>query len=249
MTGYDDLEEGIRRREFFLEYLPIVDIETGHCVGAEALIRWRRSSGIAYPLEFIDRVENTPLSGPLAYYVLEEIGGQLLDWLKENDAFISFNVSPEIIGRGGLAYVAQKIGLMDLRDKIVVEVVERGVPDRLGIETLNRAAGMGIRIALDDVGIAGANPVVLARCPVDMIKFDRRLTSQIRNGEPLPSGLVAISALLKTGTITAVAEGVESAEQVEVLRAAGIRLVQGYYFSPPISASEFKIFFNQRYVS
>jgi EAL domain-containing protein (putative c-di-GMP-specific phosphodiesterase class I) len=245
MTGYLDVEEALRKREFFLEYLPFVDMDSGLCIGAEALVRWRRPPIVVPPLEFIPMVDNTYLSGPLAYFVMEEISRELLDWLRENDAFISFNVAPEIIGRGGLAYVAGITGLADLRGKIVIEITERGVPDRIGIEALNRAVQLGFRFALDDVGVAGANPIVLARCQVEMVKFDRDLISQVRLGEPLPSGLDAISDLLKTGKMTAVAEGVESAEQVEALKSAGFRIAQGYYFSRPISAEELKIYFER----
>ena len=243
MSGYSDIEEGLRRRELFLEYLPFVELATGCCVGAEALIRWRRPACIVQPLEFLDRIEDTYVTGALAYYVLEELAHDLLAWLNETDAFLSFNVPPEIVGRGGLHYVLTQTGLWDVRHKLIAEIVERGVLDRLGIDTLNRVSEAGLRLALDDVGIAGANPVVLARCHVDMVKLDRRLVAQVHQGQPLPCGLAAIATLLQTGGITTVAEGVESAEQVDMLLATGVRLAQGFYFSPPLSAAAFKAFF------
>jgi EAL domain-containing protein (putative c-di-GMP-specific phosphodiesterase class I) len=246
MSDYLEIEEGLKKREFFLEYLPMVELDSGRCVGAEALSRWRKPWGIEQPADFLPSIENTPLSGFLACYVLEEIATDFLAWLKVHDAFISFNIPAEIIGRGGLYYVAERVGLIEIKHKIVLEVVERGVPDRTAVEALNRAAAAGIRIALDDVATGGANAIVLSRCNVEMIKLDRQLVSQVRPGEPLPGELAAIVPLLKTGGVNVVAEGVESADQAEALRSAGFRLAQGFHFSRPLSADAFKAFFAQR---
>ncbi len=156
---------GLRNGEFFLEYMPIVELDTGRCVGAEALSRWRKPSGIIYPTEFLPAIEATYLYGYFTHWVLETVANDFLGWLKEYDAFISLNVPPEIIGRGGLLYLAERVGLLEVKHQLVIEITERGVPDRLGVETLNHAADMGIRFALDDVG-DGANVIVLSRCNV-----------------------------------------------------------------------------------
>lgn len=249
MYEYEAIEEGLQNGEFFLEYLPTVELGTGRCVGAEALCRWRRPSGVVQPADFLPFIENTPLSGILTYWVLEQIAEDFRDWLKLNDAFISFNVSPEVLGRGGLYYVAQKTGLFEIRHKLVMEIVERGVPDRLGVEALNRSAERGVRLALDDVGADAANAIVLSRCNVEMIKLDRQLISEVRPGEPLPDGIMAMDPFLRTNRFTVVAEGVESVQQVEVLKSMSIRLAQGFYFSRPISANAFKAFFTEEYSS
>jgi EAL domain-containing protein (putative c-di-GMP-specific phosphodiesterase class I) len=220
MSDNLEIEEGLKNGEFFLEYLPTVELDNGRCVGAEALSRWRRPWGIAQPDEFLPIIESTPsLSGYLTYWVLEEIARDFLDWLKIYDAYISFNVPPEIIGRGGLYYVAERTGLIEVKHRLVVEITERGVPDSIGVEALNRSAELGIRLALDDVGTGSANVIVLSRCKVEMIKIDRTLVSQVRFGEPLPSELEAIVSLIKTNKLEVVAEGVESADQPRRSRA------------------------------
>ena len=99
MSDFLAVEEGLKNGEFFLEYLPTVELDRGRCVGAEALSRWRRPWGVAQPADFLPIIENTPLSGFLTCWVLEEIARDFLDWLKVHDAFISFNVPTEIIGR------------------------------------------------------------------------------------------------------------------------------------------------------
>ncbi|MGF1639903.1 MAG: EAL domain-containing protein [Rhodospirillales bacterium] len=243
MSDFHAVEDGLRNGEFFVEYLPTVELDGGRCVGGEALSRWRRPSGVVPPCEFMPLIENTALSGFLTCCVLEQIAHDFLDWLKVNDAFIGINVPPETLGRGGLDFVAQRSGLVEVKNKLVAEITERGVPDQIGIEALNRWADRGVRIALDDVGTGGANLVVLARCNVEMIKLDRGLVTQVRRGQPLPGNLDVLTPLLKTGKLLVVAEGVETAEQADTLKDAGVRLAQGYHFSEPLSADAFKAYF------
>jgi EAL domain-containing protein (putative c-di-GMP-specific phosphodiesterase class I) len=232
----------LEERGIFLEYLPIVELDNSRCVGAEALTRWRRPWGTAQPAEFVRLIEETPFSGYLTYWVLEQIAADFLSWLKSHDAYISFNVPPEIIGRGALWYLAERAGLIEIKHRLVIEITERGVPDRIGVEALNFAVDLGVRLALDDVGSA-ANVIVLSRCNVEMVKIDRALVAQVRSGEPLPAGLETIASLARTNKLGVVAERVESADQAEVLKQAGIPLAQGYYFSQLLSADSFKTYF------
>jgi EAL domain-containing protein (putative c-di-GMP-specific phosphodiesterase class I) len=132
-----------------------VDLESGRWVGAEALSRWRRPWGVAPPAEFLPLVENTDLAGLLTHWALERIAEDLPDRIKVHDAFISFNVPPEIIGRGGPCFVAAKWGLLDVRDKLVMEITERDLSDQIAVDSLSRAAEQGVRLALDDVGTGG----------------------------------------------------------------------------------------------
>src|SRR5580765_7351332 len=146
MIDFDAIRSGLDGGEFFLEYLPTISLDDSHCVGAEALIRWRRPSGIAPPHDFIPVAENTPLSGLITYWVVETVGEELGEWLRaHDDVHVSINVPPEVLGRGGLEYAATKAGLNDLITKIVWEVTERGIPDKLGVEALERAALNGVR--------------------------------------------------------------------------------------------------------
>jgi EAL domain-containing protein (putative c-di-GMP-specific phosphodiesterase class I) len=245
MIRFDAIRDGLAQGEFFLEYLPIVSLADGRCAGAEALTRWRRPSGVVPPGEFIHLIEGTHLSGMLTYWVFETVAKELGDWLRvHKEAYISVNVPPEILGRGGLEYAAKKTGLSDLRNQILLEVTERGIPDKLGVAALEAASLSGVRIALDDVTLTGTHLAVLSRCTLDMIKTDRSLTNQITPECPCPAWLSGLSALLQTTRVEVIAEGVETAAQAEALRAAGIPMAQGYYFSRPISADKLKAYYS-----
>lgn len=244
MIDTDAIRDGLAHGEFFLNYLPTVSLADGRCVGAEALARWRRPSGIVQPDEFIHIIEETHLSGLLTYWVMDNVAKDLCDWLRAHkEAHISINVPPEILGRGGLEYVATKTGLSDIRNQIILEVTERGVPDKQGVSTLEAASRTGVRIALDDVTLTGTHLAILARCTLDAIKTDRSLVNQITPECPCPTWLSGLSALLRSTRVAVIAEGVETEAQAEALRAAGVPMAQGYYFSPPISAEELKAFY------
>ena len=246
MITSDAIRDGLVQGEFFLEYLPIVSLADGRCVGAEALARWRRSSGVVQPNEFISLIEGTHLSGMLSYWVIETVSKELGDWLRVHKEFdIGVNVPPEILGRGGLEYAATKAGLSDLRNQLILEVTERGIPDNLGLAALEAASKSGVRIALDDVTLSAANLVILSRCTLHLIKTDRSLVEQITPECPCPAWLSGLSALLQSTRVSIIAEGVETETQVKALRAAGVSSAQGYYFSPPVSAEQLKAYYSQ----
>jgi EAL domain-containing protein (putative c-di-GMP-specific phosphodiesterase class I) len=239
----DAVRAGLDAGEFYLQYMPTMSLADGRCVGAEALTRWRRPSGVVQPAEFIGVIEGTHLSGALTYWVLETVAKELGAWLRDHkDAHIGVNVPPELLGRGGLEYVATKTGLSELRDQIIIEVTERGVPDSLGVATLEAASKAGVRVALDDVTLTGTNLALLSRCAFDLIKTDKSLVDQITPECPQPPWLVGLSALLHATPLTVICEGVETAAQAAILYDAGIPMAQGYYFSRPIGADALKAF-------
>ena len=208
------------------------------------MIRWRRGSEVVAPLDFIPLVENTPLSGLITYWVIDTVAQELGNWLRANEGVhISINVPPEIIGRGGLEYAATKSGLMDVAHKFVMEITERGVPDKLGVDALNSAPRYGLRIALDDTGVSDGTLIILSRVRVDIIKIDKSLVSQIHGKEGSPRWMQMLPALMQATDLEVIAEGVEFASQVEMIKKAGIKMAQGWYFSPPLSARAFEAFY------
>jgi EAL domain-containing protein (putative c-di-GMP-specific phosphodiesterase class I) len=247
MIHLDAIEQGLKGGEFFLEYIPTIAFDDGRCVGAEALVRWRRPSGVVPPQEFIPLTENTYLSGLITYWVIETAAAELGSWLRSHDDIhLGINVPPDILGRGALDHVVSKAGLQSVAWKLVFEVTERGVPDLQGVHALEVAARRGVRIALDDVNVGSGTLVVLSRCNVEIIKLDRGVVAQIVRDDNPPPWVAALTALLRTTALEVIAEGVESAEQLRVLRAAGVKFGQGYYFSRPLPAAEFLAFFQSR---
>ena len=246
MIDLDMIRAGLDKDEFFLEYLPILSIEPERCVGAEALLRWQRPAGVTFPDDFVPLAENTPLSGLLTYWVIDRVAIEMGDWLRHQDGVeMHINVPPEILGRGGLEYAAQKSGLHDVRHKIVLEITERGVPDQLGLHAIDLSTRQGVRIALDDVRIDPANVMVLSRCNAQIIKIDKSVLLDNGVSGTMPRWAEALSVLLKTTDLEVIAEGVETAEQLAMLRAAGVRRVQGHYFSAPLRADAFLNYYRQ----
>jgi sensor c-di-GMP phosphodiesterase-like protein len=240
----DSMRAGLANGEFFLEYLPVIALNDGRCVGAETLIRWRRASGVIGPDEFIPVIENTPLSGVLTYWVVDTMASELADWLRANpESYISINVPPEILGRGGIEHAAGKAGLLDLASQLVFEVTERGVPDALGVAAINGAIEHGIRVALDDVTLSGpANLAVLARCNFHIVKLDRSLIWEIQPDCPHPPWLEEVGALLQISQMTVIAEGIETPQQRAALESSNVQFGQGFHFSRPLAAEAFMEF-------
>jgi EAL domain-containing protein (putative c-di-GMP-specific phosphodiesterase class I) len=187
-------------------------------------------------------MENTPLSGMLTYWVVETVAQELGAWMRNHEGIrISINVPPEVLGRGGLRYAAEKSHMYDLAGKIMLEVTERGLPDSLGITAIAMAKKAGILIALDDVDMNEAHLVVLSRIHTNIIKLDKSFADQMlqQNSQPLE----ALAALVHSGDCTVIVEGIESALQAGIARDTGIQMAQGFYFSPPLRAAEFIDFF------
>jgi sensor c-di-GMP phosphodiesterase-like protein len=237
----EKVREALARGELFLEYLPLMAVPERRCVGAEALVRWRRAGVVLAPDLFLPAIEETPVSGLLTYWVIETVAAELGDWLRAHeDVQIGINVPPEILGRGALEYAGTRAGLMDQAHKIVLEITERGFPDRQGALAIANGARSGARLALDDVTFSGRNLVVLSRCGFDILKLDRSLVAQIGGpGQEKPPWLDHLAALRRGAELEIVAEGVETREQLDTLVAAGICRAQGFYFSRPLSAADF----------
>lgn len=240
-TELNALYDGLKAGEFFVEYLPIVSLDSLHCQGAEALVRWRRAGGeVVLPDDFIPLIENTPLSGLLTYWLIDTVAVEIGGWLRAHpEAFLSINVPPEILGRGGLEYASVKSGLSELRSQIIIEVTERGIPDHLGLQALRSMSASGVRLALDDVLMTGTNLALISRCDFHIIKLDRLLIGQVTPEQPQPDWLKGLSGLLQSIDLAVIAEGIETAAQHRTLHAAGVQFGQGYYFSRPLAASEF----------
>ena len=170
LETYQALQAG----DFELHYLPTVRLVDRRCVGAEALIRWKRDGAWVPPMEFIPNTERTPLAGLITYWVIDTVGVELKHWLSVHPgAHVSINIPPDVLGRGGIEYAMNKAGLHDVRQQIVFEVTERGVPDAQGLLALDHMAKGGMRIALDDVHLSGTNLALLSRCHFELLKIDQ----------------------------------------------------------------------------
>jgi EAL domain-containing protein (putative c-di-GMP-specific phosphodiesterase class I) len=144
-----------------------------------------------------------------------------------------------------MEYAARKSGLADLLPQLILEITERGVPDRLGVESLNQ--GLRVKVALDDVTlVGGANLAVLTRCNFHSIKLDKSLIDQIAPDRPAPEWLEWVGDMPASSQLLVVAEGVETEHQLTTLRDAKIQAAQGFYFARPMSAAALVAFHRER---
>ncbi|HKQ30807.1 MAG TPA: EAL domain-containing protein [Burkholderiales bacterium] len=245
MHDQEAIRSGLSNQEFFLEYLPTVSLKDGRCVGCEALIRWRHNGRVIPPLEFIPIIENTALSGPITYWVIDNVAQQLGSWLREHrDVHISVNIPPGILGHTGLSAAIANSNLIDTIDQLIVEITERGMPDKVDVIPSNRGTKRRARVALDDAIMTETSLVTLSQSRVDIVKIDKPFIDRILRDD-CPTGQIAtLEKLLRGKKHVTIAEGVETAAQAEHLKRLGVDMAQGWYFSSPLSAQDFKKYFD-----
>ncbi|WP_328470344.1 putative bifunctional diguanylate cyclase/phosphodiesterase [Actinoplanes sp. NBC_00393] len=242
-----ELQNGIIRGELRLLYQPVFDLVTGRLHGAEALVRWQHPSrGFVSPGEFIPVAERSGLIVPLGAWVLREACTQLSRWRQAHPNAIeavNVNVAVRQLREAGfvdeVAAVLSDTGLMP--NNLILEVTESSVVDGWQVrETLQALHEMGVRLALDDFGTGQSSLSLLRAFPVDVLKLDKSFVDGIADGED--RGRVAVAAavaqLAEHLQLKAVAEGIESEEQVDRLRQMGYRYGQGFFMAKPLPADE-----------
>lgn len=240
-----DLHHALERDELELEYQPQIDIATRRMIGIEALLRWQHPErGRIPPDRFIPLAEDNGLIVPIGDWVLEQACAQAVRWQRAgaSELRISVNVSPvqfhnrdlvravrRVLERSGLA--AHHLEL-EITERVLMEHTEAN------LETLRGLKALGVRISIDDFGIGHSSLGYLRRFPFDELKLDRSFIGVLENDA---SAMAIVRATLNLGRnlgLDAVAEGVETAEQLALLDAEGCRLAQGYFFSPPVHPRE-----------
>ena len=246
-----ELGAALERKELLLQYQPVVDLQTGHLLGAEALIRWHHPRlGMLPPLEFIAIAEETGLIGPITRWVLQQACADVADarrTLRLGDGLrVSVNLSGECLQHDQTIRDVEHALVASGLDagSLVLEVTEslllqstREIGDRVAV--LKR---LGVRIALDDFGTGYSSLAYLHRFPVDILKMDRSFVQQMGGSgdqQGKASALArAIISLAEALGLDAVAEGVETAAQREALLALGCRTGQGYLFGRPMALTD-----------
>ena len=243
-----ELHNAIIRHELFLIYQPVFDIVTGRIAGAEALVRWQHPTrGTVSPSDFIPVAERSGLIVPLGSWVLREACAQLAAWHAEyGDAAIqavNVNVAARQLRESTfvdeVAAVLSDTGLRPAN--LVLEVTESSVLDGRQVrDTLEALHELGVRLALDDFGTGESSLSLLRAFPVDVLKLDKSFVDGICDGED--RGRLAVAAavaqLAEYLQLKAVAEGIETEEQMTRLREMGYRLGQGFHLARPLPPAE-----------
>ncbi|PYT80696.1 MAG: diguanylate cyclase [Acidobacteria bacterium] len=239
-----DLRGALERGEFRNFYQPIVSLDTGRIVGFEALLRWQHPTrDLVGPEEFIHVAEETGLIRELGWWNLQEACRQVAEWRtdpKGRDLIISVNLSAKQFLQANLVEDIRKLlhKLSLAPDALKLEITESAVmtDPSAAVEMLQQIKSIGIRLAIDDFGTGYSSLSYLHRFPLDTLKIDRSFIRDIRSdGEGLEIAKT-ILPLANNLRLDVVAEGVETAEQVALLRQLHCNYAQGYYFSKPLSA-------------
>jgi diguanylate cyclase len=234
------LRRAIDRGELAVRFLPEIDLQTGAVCGAEALVRWDDPDrGLVSPIDFIATAEETGLILPIGAWVLEEACRYARRW---PGIVTAVNLSPRQSAHPDLIDVVagalERTGVDPA--SILLEVVESSVTDDLerSAGVLRRLEALGVRIALDDFGTGPSSLRALQRLPVSDVKVDRSLVDRLPEDAQAVALMGAIVSLAHALGLRTAAEGVETAEQAETLRALGCDMAQGFYFHRPLAAEE-----------
>ncbi|MEV6923042.1 bifunctional diguanylate cyclase/phosphodiesterase [Dactylosporangium sp. NPDC051485] len=234
------LRHAVERGELAVHYQPVVELPSGRIVAVEALLRWTPAGGPVPPDEFIPVAEETGLILPIGAWVLERACRDARAWYERHGTSVTVNVSVRQLAEPGFAdevlAVLARTGLP--ADALVLEITESvfaGDADALPV-ALDRLRGHGIRIAIDDFGTGYSSLSYLHQLPVDLLKIDRSFVPAEPDGDH--SFTRAVLQLGSSRSLPAIAEGIETAEQAELLHALGCRLAQGYHFAKPGPAAQ-----------
>jgi diguanylate cyclase (GGDEF)-like protein/PAS domain S-box-containing protein len=239
-----DMRRGIEQDEFRVYYQPKVDLHTGNIVSLEALVRWQHPKrGFVSPGKFIPFAEETGLIEPLGKIVLETACRDAVRWQTEAEPLVvAVNLSaiqfrnPNLVQE--VADILSKTGLPP--EALELEITESAVLGDVNatIETLSELKSLGIRLAIDDFGTGYSNLGHLRRFPVDVLKIDQSFVRGMSGNHDDTPIVEAVVSLAKALNLHVVAEGVETAQQMEQLKEMGCDLGQGFYFAKPLSNAD-----------
>lgn len=246
LTLEADLERAFKRNEFELYYQPVAHLESGTIVGAEALIRWHHpTQGLLAPRDFLGVAEESGLILRLDREVLRMACGQAREWQQAGlpRIRIATNLSARHFRGDGVSdWVASMVRESDLDPHdLQLEISESTVITELSsaASSIDELRALGVSIAVDDFGTGYSALSYLRRLPADVLKIDQSFVAGIDSEASDRAIVSAIIALAASLGLDVIAEGVETAEQLEVLAGLGCGEYQGNYFAPALPAAEF----------
>ncbi|SDX94755.1 sensor domain-containing protein [Salimicrobium album] len=246
------LYKALANREFFLVYQPQFEKDSSHLIGIEALLRWRNKDlGLVSPSEFITIAEETGLIVPIGEWAIREACQQAKAWQNEGHppVKISVNLSMRQFYHNDLVeMVAQILRETGLPAKYLeLEITESmAIHAEEATDILNRLSGLGVKISIDDFGTGYSSLSYLKRFPIHQLKIDKSFIKDIGIDRENNDIITTIISLADSLNLEVIAEGVETASQLDFLRRSGCDKYQGYYFAKPMKPEQIASHFNPK---
>ncbi|MBD8721975.1 EAL domain-containing protein [Oxalobacteraceae sp. CFBP 13708] len=247
--------EALEGDQFVLHYQPRVDARSGELLSMEALVRWHHPTlGIVAPGDFIPLAESTGLIVRIGEVVIDKACAQLAAWREAGVALVpvSINVSPKQFLRGGVqrqlrAAMVRHCVPASLIEVEITESAMMGDQDDILAE-LAALRALGVKLHVDDFGTGYSSLSQLQRLKMDVLKVDRAFTNELARSKEGKVFFQAIVSMAHALGMSVVAEGVETAEQLAILRGLECNEVQGYFIARPMPAHEMAVLMTQRYL-
>ena len=241
----NDLRHAFENKEFALFYQPKVDINTGRVQGIEALIRWKHpDTGVILPENFIPTLEETGLIIPVGEWIIAEAGRQIRLWQEAGfkDLVVDVNLSALQFVQKDLPDVINKVLLDNSIEakSLGFEITEGALLHNIeeAIAILNRMKEMGNILSIDDFGTGYSSLAYLKNLPIDIIKIDQSFVRDVTTDPDSAAIVRSIISLAQNMKLDVVAEGVETEAQLGFMAKNHCDVIQGYYFSKPLSADD-----------
>jgi diguanylate cyclase (GGDEF)-like protein len=242
-----DLRRACEREELFVDYQPIVSLQNRTLIGFEALVRWRHPEfGLVPPKEFIPVAEETGLILAIGQTVLESACRQAREWQETYPStpplFVSVNLSVKQFNQPGLVEnISELLQQFELPPRCLkLEITESVFSDNIeaGVKLLTQLRNLGVQLSIDDFGTGYSSLSYLQRFPIDTLKIDRSFVTQMTENEENLAIVRTIVALAQNLGMDVVAEGVETEDQLSLLRKLECENGQGYLFSTPLGSRQ-----------
>jgi diguanylate cyclase (GGDEF)-like protein/PAS domain S-box-containing protein len=252
-----DLRTALAERQFRVFYQPVVELDSRRIVSFEALLRWQHpTQGLISPYRFIEAAEDTGLLISIGHWLMMQACRQLREWEAGDVSAQALNVTVNISGRqfadvrllNDIQSALRETGVNPSRLQLEMTESVAAADPKLTVTVFSHLKHMGIGVILDDFGIGSSSLSGLRHFPVDALKIDRSLIMEMQTDKTASDMVEVIITLARKMNLRIIAEGVETARQLDRLAGLGCEYGQGYFFSQPIDAKAALQFLRQQMV-